>query len=127
MKKLFVLFSVLLLSVSAGYADVIPPEISIERINTKGEIVPNELINDYINGVLKQKDNYIDVYCTKGINKCGLKDKDENIITLPVYDDILLRKNGFTTEINGKWGLTDKKGSMLITPFSEKPLDFGII
>jgi len=125
MKKIFVLFSVLLLSAQLVYADVIPPEISMETINTKGKTVPTELINDYIYSIRKQTDGYVEKYCEKDSKKCGLKDKDGNIITPPVYDYILLRKNGFfTVEINGKWGLTDKKGSILIKPFSEMPLYF---
>ena len=124
MKKIFVLFSVLLLSVSAGYADVIPPWISMEIINTKGEIIPRKLYDDFLFKPAEQT-NYLIPYYEKDSRKWGLKDKDGNIITPPVYDRIFPAKNGFrTVKINDKWGLIDEKSSMIIKPFSEELLEF---
>ena len=123
MKKLFVLLSVLLLSAQYAAADVIPPEISIEIINTKGEIIPRKLYDDFLFKPAEQT-NYLIPYYEKDSRKWGLKDKDGNIITPPVYDDFFSGKNDFTVKINDKWGLTDKKGDMLIEPFSEKFLEF---
>jgi len=81
MKKLFVLFSFLLLSVSAGYADVIAPEAHYFCINTKG-IKTDCPKNISINNTQKYS---IKGFRDKQTGLYGAKDENGRIVIQPKY------------------------------------------
>ncbi|WP_348636644.1 WG repeat-containing protein, partial [Campylobacter lari] len=69
-------------------------------------------------------DDLYGLCCTK--TKCGLIDKQGNLVIEAKYDDIYDFSEGLArVELNGKWGFIDKQGNLVIEAKYDDIYDFS--
>jgi len=132
MKKIFVLFSVLLLSVSAGYADMINPDIQQVCINKTGSRVSCQKYEasrqeyEVLKPFYKElPHNSYDVPHSYLLT--GFKNQKGDVVIEPAFD---YNKSSFTGRYmpvsqNKKYGLIDRQGNWVIFPQFDLLLPFS--
>lgn len=124
MKKIFILLSVLLLSVSAGYADVIDPHVINRCIDKTGVKVPCPKYES-------PKYEYEALIPFEQDKLTGFKDKSGNIVIEPKFDPNPFVGRYFFIDRylpilkDKKFGLIDRQGNWVIYPQFDLLLPFS--